>query len=164
MGWTANVTGQMAERIVWLALSRPVAGRYGRSLFRATFLGDKHPVVDLLVETLGARGEVRGLFFAQVKGTTVARPGTSRIQISISPESFNHLVSYPVPTYVVAVDVVRGKPYITAAHRRRRRWTSGIPTRYSLQDDESMIRLYREVDSFWRGRRRTLTRTEFRDG
>jgi hypothetical protein len=108
--------------------------------------------VDLLVEALSARGEVRGFFFAQVKGTAQSVSGT-RLPIGLSPDAFNRLVGYPAPTYLVVADVRMGQSYVVAAHRRRTRWLSSVGRELPLHSDATRIALYREVVGFWTGRR-----------
>jgi hypothetical protein len=160
---TPDQIGRLAELVAATDLSRPVMGRYHRPLFRATWLGDKYPAVDFLVDVLGRKDTSLGFFFAQVKGTAPARAQAARLSIDVPRERFNQLVRLPVPTYLIGVDVNAEVSYLVAAHRSRRARVSGMTKAYCLRDDAVKIGLYREVLGFWQANKATLQRTGFKD-
>ena len=160
---TTDQIGRLAELVAATDLSRSVTGRYRRPLFRATWLGDKYPAVDFLVDVLGRDDASLGFFFAQVKGTAAASAGTARLSIDVSRERFNQLVRLPAPTYLIGVDVSAETSYILAAHRRRAARVSSMTKAYCLRDDAVKIGLYREVLGFWQANRPTLRQTGFKD-
>lgn len=158
---TSDQIGKLAEYTAAMDLVWPL-GRRARALFRATHLGEKHPTVDFLVEILGRRGQVRGFFFVQVKGTTRGSADAVRLPVAISPDEFNRLVEYPAPTYVVVVDVFTGASYIAGAHLPRTSWISSVARDFPLRSDATRIALYREVARFWRTQPTPML-TEFLD-
>ena len=159
---TSDQIGHIAEGAADADLSFPVSQPDERVIFKATYLGDKHPAVDFLVDILAPDAKSRGYFFAQVKGTTRAIPAT-RIPIAVPADEFNRLVELPAPTYLIGVDVRSRSTYIVAAHSRRGTAVSSITRDFPLGRDAVKLALYDEVAEFWEVNRRKPWHTRFRD-
>jgi hypothetical protein len=160
---TSDQIGRYAEVLAEKDLSRPVKGRYGRPLFRATPLVDKYPTVDFIVDALGADDYSLGFFFVQVKGTAEGATSRNRLQVRVPVDRFNQLVRIPAPTYLIGVDVGTESTYLVAAHRRRTAPVSSMTTAYRLADEGVIIDLYKEVVAFWKSNRPILQQTRFKD-
>ena len=156
--------GDLGELLAAATLSRPVAGRFNRPLFRATALGGTYPTADFLVDLLAADGTAIGLFLAQIKATYVETRTRTRLPISVPARKLNDLVRLPVPTFLIGVDVRSETSYVVAAHRTRRRAVSSIPNTYSLSDDSVRIHLYKEVQLFGIAAKRIPQQTRFHHG
>jgi hypothetical protein len=159
---TPDEIGRIAEVVTDEDFSKPVQDGQ-RVLFRTTRLGDKYPTFDFLVDILGLDHRPRGVFFAQVKGTTRAPPASARIPVAVGADDFNRMVEAPVPTYLIGVDVNRRVTYIVAAHRRRSARVSSITRAFPLGSDAVKLALHGEVAEFWKANRRTHWNTRFRD-
>ena len=160
---TNDQIGRLAELIAAKDLSRAVRRSYRRPLFRATFLGEKYPTVDFIVDVLDHRDRSLAFFFVQVKGTAGANASSGRIPVDVAAERFNLLVRIPAPTFVIGVDVVAETSFLVAAHRSRKSNVSSITKAYCLSDDEVKIKLYEEVLAFWRLNRPILQQSQFKD-
>lgn len=160
---SSDQIGRLAEFVAAVDLSRTVRRHYRRPLFRATFLGEKYPTVDLIVDALDHHDQSLAFFFVQVKGTSTAVPGASRLPIDIDAVKYNRLVRLPAPSFVIGVDVPAETSYIAAAHAVRPAGVSSIAKTYCLGEDRIKIKLYKEVLGFWKVNRPFLQRTEFKD-
>jgi Domain of unknown function (DUF4365) len=115
---TPDQIGRLGERIVETAFSRPVE-KYQRNLFRPTFLGDKYPSVDYLVDVVSASNETVGFFFVQVRSTIQEGTSETRLRIKVDAAKYRRLVALPIPTYLVGVDLNREAAFIVAAAKRK---------------------------------------------
>lgn len=109
-------------------------------MFRTTYLGDKYPAVDFLVDLVGKTDRPRGFFFIQVKGSTTSSPVAARLTIDVAKERFNTLAGLSAPTYLIGADLVAGTPYVVAANRRRRSRVSSISKAFPLTADWVILR------------------------
>ena len=159
---TTGQSGDFGELLAQVHLSRPVAGRYRRALFRPTALGGTYPTVDLIVDVLDPEGEPTGFFFAQVKATQSASAGGARLSLTVAAERYVRLTRLPVPAYLIGVDVLGERSYVMAAAPPATATLPSIPRDYPLSDDRIRVALYREVAGFWAKRPRPR-RSEFRD-
>src|SRR6516162_8561794 len=89
--WTSFV-GDRGESIFELAIMD--YSRLPAPLFRPTFLGDKWPAVDFLVELTGVRG-MTPVFFVQVKSTARAI-ANNRLEVVLPPRRSYCLLAFPV--------------------------------------------------------------------
>lgn len=160
---TSDQIGTFAELLARTDLSRPVIGRYRRPLFRAVPLGDKYPVVDLIVDVLGPDDVAQGFFFAQVKGTAQPQRSDNRLPIAVDLEAYNRLVRVAAPTYLIGVDVLTETSYVVAAYRSRTVTVASMTRAFRLGDPPVRIALYREVHAYWRANKAILQRTRFKD-
>ncbi len=159
---TPDQIGDMGELLAALALSRPVLGRYRRSLFKPTYLGEKYPAADFLVDALSPQGEHVGFFFVQVKSTS--RPsGRRRLRLTADTDKLRRLARLPAPTYVVGVDTVSEAAYIAAAFGPHPLRSHSLTKQFPLSSDAVRIELYREVLGHWATRGRRPTETRFTD-
>lgn len=159
---TPDQIGHIAEAAADADLSYPVSSPRERVIFKPTYLGDKYPVVDFLVDILAPDSRPIGYFFAQVKGTTRTL-SAARLPITVSADGFNRLVAVPAPTYLIGVDVRSRSTYLVAAHTRRGRAVSSITRGFPLGHDAVKLALYEEVAEFWEVNGRKPWRTRFRD-
>jgi hypothetical protein len=160
---TSDQIGSFAELVATRDLSRPVGGKYRRPLFRVTSLGEKYPIIDLIVDVIAADDHSQGFFFVQVKGTTRATPTGVRLPVDVELDRYNRLVRVPAPTFLIGVDVISELTYLIAAHRTRTAPVSGMTKAFPLQDASVKIELYREVRAFWQANKPILQRTRFKD-
>ena len=98
-----------------------------------------------------------------VRRRCLRRPGGKRLPVDIDADRFNRLVRFPVPAFVIGVDLVTEASFLVAADRGRRARVPGITRAYPLADDRVKIGLYREVSAFWAAHKSLRTRTGFRD-
>lgn len=156
--------GDLGELLAAADLSRPVAGRFGRPLFRATSLGGKYPTVDFLVDLLADDDSTVGFFLAQVKATNlVAAPSRKRLPVTMPKGKLNELARLPVPAYLIGVDIRSETSYLVAVQRMRREPVSSITKAYNMAVDSVKIGLYEEVLSFWNAVKNVSFPTRFTD-
>ena len=113
-----------------------------------------------MVELVGA-GEITPFFFIQVKTTRegyTKRDG--RLKVKVSPEAMSRLRAYPAPTYVVGVDEMQEKGYITSANAGSPDVLASLPTTFEL-NCANLERLWHEVREYWRQRDVDLTDSVF---
>jgi hypothetical protein len=139
----SNAIGKRGESIFEVLLTKYIAQKK-RRLFDIAFLGDKFPTVDFYVELLNG-GATKAFFFASVKSTR--QPS---LNISVPFRELKELSRYDVPTYIFGIDEKRENGYLLFANplsllRRAVR----IPMRHRI-DDAALIKLYDEVNGFWR--------------
>jgi hypothetical protein len=160
---TSDQLGRYAEAVAWAAFVRPLARGTRAPLFRTTYLGDKYPTVDFLVDLVGPTDRPQGFFFVQVKGSASSPPAATRLAIDVPKDRFNALAALAAPTYLIGVDLVAGVPYVVVANRRRRSRVSSISKAFPLTDDSVKVALFREVLAFWKAHKPLLLRTGFKD-
>jgi hypothetical protein len=160
---TADEIGTLAEAVAAFALARPVGGRGGRALFRATYLGDKYPAVDYLIDVLGEDRQSAGFFFAQVKGTFTPPGAGGRLPVRVDATRYNRMVAIPAPTYLIGVDCGREEAFVVAATEPRPAGVPSVPTAFRLADEAVTIVLADEVLAFWQANRAILQHSRFRD-
>jgi hypothetical protein len=142
--------GSFGEMIAAMELSRAEKRKYSRTLFRAIYLGDKHPVTDYLVEALGPDSDVPGFFLAQVRSTMREPLSSSRLPIDMDVANYNRLARLCMPTYLIGVDLRAERAFIVAAKMPRKARVSSISAAFDLGDDSVKIKLYEEVCAHWR--------------
>lgn len=119
-GWPSVSSDVIGDRGQWhalLALTEPV-GKV-QTLFRPHFLGDKYPNIDVIVELVGAPGTFTPFFFAQVKATGQGLTPRGHLPVQVTADILDRLITYPVPTYIVAA-IPGGPthyPSLPATHR-----------------------------------------------
>lgn len=131
----------------WFQLNICRKGRSGRPLFRPTYLGDKWPTVDYLVEALGD-GDRGAFCFVQVKSSENANGGA--IPVTIGNEMLLRLRGVPAPAYIIGIDDVTESGYILSVNGHRGALRS-VPRTFPL-DLDNRERLWREVVGFWHER------------
>lgn len=143
-----DVVGERGEWLCQLALTRKVGGT---SLFLPRFLGEKWPVVDLLVDVRNPpAGGPRPFFFAQVKSTQQGYQPNGRLKIpSVAREAAQALAAYPVPAYLLGVDEPQGRVYIVAVQGT----IAGMSSMSAAHEltEARLERLRDEVVAFWAG-------------
>jgi len=160
---TNDEIGHAAEVVANLHLTRLVGPPFNRVLFRVVHLGAKYPTADYLVDALATGGTPLGHFFVQVKGTMTASTTAPRLTIDVERDQFNRLVRFPVPAYLLGVDIRAEQSYLVAACRRRRQAVSSVTKAFPLYGDAGKIALYREVAAFWATYRPTRRASRFHD-
>ena len=161
---TPDQIGRLGALIVEIGFSRPVLGKYKRGLFRPTFLGDKYPSVDYVIDVITPTGETVGFFFVQVRATMQEQASETRLGIKVDADKYERLVALPIPTYLIGVDLTQEAGYIIAASRPRNGGVSSITTKFDLTDDGVRERLYEEVCGFWSQYKKSNFQSEFHDG
>ena len=154
-----NAVGDRGEDIVKILLTR----RYGRTTprFRPTSMGEKHPAIDFMVELVGSVGSPTPLFFAQVKATSHGVDTRGNVNIRVRPHQMSSLVTYPAPTHIVGVDETAEEAFILAALSGGAMGLSSLPARHSLVDEQTLIRLFDEVERFWQAHAAPFTVSQF---
>jgi len=139
-----NELGQRGEALFYVLITKS----YGRMkpIFRPQFLGDKWPIVDFIVELVGA---ITLYFFVQVKTT---RDGytkrTNRLKVQVSADDMCKLASYPAPTYIIGIDEIKEEGYILSANGEWLNRVSSLPTAFPINKTNQDL-LYEEVNRFW---------------
>jgi hypothetical protein len=152
--------GNFGENLAIVCLSRPVRRNYQRPLFRPKRLGDKYPVVDLIVDLNLANQEYAGFFLAQVKATSKAKKTSPHLRLTIDLKKYNALAGVPIPTFLIGVDARREKAFVIAVARHRSQRISKIPKDNDLDNEEVRVRIYKYVREFWRNHRPLLLRAK----
>ncbi len=133
-----------------LMFSNPNGSR--RPLFHPVRLGDKYPTADLLVDLLDQESRTIGFFYVQVK--TASMDATGHLSVSVNRDEFNALVRLPIPAYFAGVglrdDGLDEELFLLPAHDERDHGFRVFPQTHSLREDETLVRLFEEVRSFWR--------------
>lgn len=155
-----NVLGQRGEGIATTILTRS-CGR-GHALFLPTFLGEKRPSLDFMVELIGAGGDITPYFFAQVKLTTLPFAGPrNRLQIRVRPNQIKALWSYQAPTYIIGIKDPEEEGFIIAAITGGVKSISSMPTTYPLALPQALEDLYDEVQRYWQSGSTVFSRSRF---
>ncbi len=117
-------------------------------IFRPYFLGEKWPVVDFIVELLGA-GPVIPYFFVQVKTTRAGyTQKEKRLKVSVAGEDIRLLASYPAPTYVVGIDEINRSGFLVSANGENLRSLSSLSTQFAINAAHRRL-LWEEVRDYW---------------
>jgi hypothetical protein len=151
----------LGDRGHWLfctLLTQPCPGR-NVPYFHPTFLGDKHPTFDFLVELVGSSA----YFFVQVKSTRQGYRGgrgNRRLRVNVDREDAQRMAASPIPAYVVGIDEPQGVGYLLSMNEPRQSGLGGLPTRHLLNCD-NLQRLRQEVRNFWASRNMVLTGSYF---
>ena len=132
------------------------------AIFRPQFLGDKWPVVDFLVELIGAE-KAAPYFFVQVKTTQTGYTNRDkRLRVKVEGRDFDRLAAYFAPTYVVAIDEPRELGYLISANGEWRQGMSSVSTQYPL-DHLNQGLLWQEVHEFWERSQLAGIKSKFTD-
>ncbi|MHA4810772.1 hypothetical protein ACX0G9_21880 [Flavitalea flava] len=96
-----NLIGKRGEGLFEAIITRffPEKG----ILFYPTFLGDKYPTVDFIVDLQLC--PFKAYFFASIKTTMLGYyTGGDRIKVNISNKEVTELCTYSVPVYIFGID------------------------------------------------------------
>lgn len=117
-------------------------------IFRPYFLGDKWPVVDFIVELLGAESATP-YFFVQVKTTRAGytRMG-KRLKVQVAAQEIRALAAYPAPTYIIGVDEIRKDGFLVSANGESTTTLSSLSTRFPISKATRAL-LWKEVRDYW---------------
>jgi hypothetical protein len=154
-GVAADVIGDRGQWLCCLLLTQICSGRE-EPYFRPTFLGDKHPTFDYLVELVDSDAY---FFFVQVKSTRQGyRKGESqkRLRVNVDRDDVRRMVNSPVPAYVMGIDEPQQVGYLLSMNEPRQAGLGGLPTRHLL-DCGNLLRLWQEVRNFWASRDMVLS-------
>ncbi|MCU0704256.1 MAG: hypothetical protein MUF18_09805 [Fimbriiglobus sp.] len=112
----ADVIGKRGEATVQRQLLSFFGG--SRPLFAPTFLGEKFPTFDLLVQLFEPQ-TTDAFFFAQVKATRRGvRPRSRTLPIDLDHARVTSALRFRVPSYLLSVDDLAEVVYVTAIDRR----------------------------------------------
>ena len=117
--------------------------------FRFTFLGDKYPTFDYLVELVGS--EAPSFFLVQVKSSRQGYRHTRsarHLRVNVDWEAVQRMITSPIPAYVVGIDEVREVGYLLSMNEPRQTGIGGLPAKYVLNCG-NLERLWHEVRNFW---------------
>lgn len=154
----SDVIGKRGEATVQRQLLSYFGG--SRPLFAPTFLGDKFPTFDLLVQ-LFEPPTAEAFFLAQVQTTRQGvRPRSRLLPVELDRTRVASALRFRVPSYLLSVDDLAEAVYVTAIDRRLSGGVAAVPTTHPL-DAANGRRLWDEVESFWKGVRRRRARSHF---
>lgn len=143
----ANTIGDRGEQLAVLALTD--YEHFDAPLFDVTFLGEKWPVSDCLVELVGPR-QIRPFFIAQIKSTRAAlAPHARRLRITIDRRKLRLLNQIPGPTYLIGVHEPSRRVFIHSVHPGVKQSLSSIPLAFELKP-ANLRTLFEEVRTFWK--------------
>jgi hypothetical protein len=135
-------------------------GKRGESIFSAkiskgflldpSFLGDKYPAVDFIID-VNSNGQ-KIFFFVSVKTTSKPKysPKTNRLKIHVNKEQLRRLKKFKIPTYIVGLDEKRETAYIVSVDGITSKTISSIPTKFSIGNKKNIITLVDEVKDYWK--------------
>jgi hypothetical protein len=155
-----NMLGKRGEAIATTILTRS----HGRdpALFEPVFLGEKRPTIDLMVELIGAGGDITPYFFAQVKLTSLPLVGKGgRLPIRVRARQMQALWRYPAPTYVIGIKDPEEQGFIFAAVTGGVTALSSMPTTYPLALPQTLQDLYDEVRHYWQSGSTVFSQSRF---
>lgn len=147
---STNSTGDLGEILAQLHFSRPLKTGAQLPLFRPSHLGEKYPIIDLIVDVLDGNENSIGFFFVQVKATTKAATSSKTLPVEIDLIKYNRLAGMPAPTFLVGVDTKAEKVYLVSALKPASKAFSSICKKYDLLDDSVRVALHKEVAGYWR--------------
>jgi hypothetical protein len=154
----ADAIGKRGEATVQRQLLSFFGG--ARPLFAPTFLGDKFPTFDLLVQ-LFEPPTSEAFFFAQVKTTRQGvRPRSRTLPTELDQARVASALRFRVPSYLLSVDDLAEMVYVTVIDRRLSGGVKAVPTAHPLNAANAR-RLWDEVELFWKGVRRQRARSHF---
>ena len=139
--------GDRGQSLFCLQMTQVCPGRT-EPYFRLSFLGDKHPTFDYLVELVGTEPY---FFFAQVKAMRLGyrqQGSNRRLRVNVAKEDVQRMVASPIPAYAFGIDVPLQLGYLLSLSGQRNAGLGGLPTRYTL-DCNNLQRLWQEVQTFW---------------
>lgn len=117
-------------------------------IFRPYFLGEKWPLVDFIVELLGA-GDTTPYFFVQVKTTWAGyTQKEKRLKVGVSGDAVRLLASYPAPTYVVGIDEIQRSGFVISANGECLRSLSSLSTQFAVNTANRRL-FWEEVREYW---------------
>lgn len=160
---SSNQIGRRGEVLVESEFLRPVYHGWNRPLFRAIHLGDKYPIVDYIVDLLDARERTTGFFYVQVKATDRDASGRRRLPVRCDKLKYNALISLPIPTYLVGVNLFDDTLFVRAACRSRTQRLTSMTKSHSLATDSVKVTLYKEVRSYWKTHRIRMWKSALKD-
>lgn len=146
MGINKDALGDRGEAIFRVLITEfdSVSG----PIFRPYFLGEKWPVVDFIVELLGA-GSTTPYFFVQVKTTRAGyTQKEKRLKVSVAGDDIRLLASYPAPTYVVGIDEINRDGFLVSANGENPRSLSSLSTQFAITS-ATRRQLWEEVKDYW---------------
>jgi hypothetical protein len=148
--------GVRGEAILTVALTEPVSGKI---IFRPSFLGDKWPLADVVVELVD--GPTAGAFFMiQSKATTLGytKNAPRRIRAAIKKVHLVGLAKFKIPTYVVGINSVDRRAFLVSTIGAHHKGASSLICAYEI--DEVVLKgLWDEVADFWKTASVTLKST-----
>lgn len=154
--------GRRGETIFSLLVGKFCGAGGTIPLFEARFLGEKAETIDFLV-SLVEPTHPGACLFVQVKSTLTGYNGVGKdrkLKVRVSKSEVEKLRKLVVPTYVVGIDVVKERGYITAITQATTGGINGLPTRYPL-NCRSLRALWKEVDACWTARPTALIASIF---
>lgn len=130
---TTNIIGGAGENLTALRLEKD-------GYFKVYFLGEKAPIEDFLLEILDETHPYHCLL--QVKTTSIkdCYLQNGNIMTPIPEEKLKKLVSRPLPTYVVGVDLEEEIVYMASAFDYNKKYPS-IPTYFKLDNHNKDLRI-----------------------
>jgi hypothetical protein len=141
-----NMIGKRGEILFSFLISQP--GERGVYCLDPSFLGDKYPTIDFIVDLLNYPGK-RSFFFASVKATQRGMDGEQRLRVQVSKQDLGRLQSFGVPVYLFGVDETGEQVYFLCANNLdATQDLRGMPTRHLLTA-ASVEKLWQEVGEFW---------------
>lgn len=115
--------------------------------FRITFLGEKWPHTDFLVELTGSH-PVRPYFFVQVKATSRGFTSTRRLNVQLTAKTLKEMIKFPAPTYFVGIDEKKENGYILAVRQGGTKSFGSMPMKHPLSKKNLQL-LKNEVLDYW---------------
>ena len=141
--------GERGENLITMLLTQKTSEGY---LFRAAFLGDKWPTVDIYAEVIG---ETPRMFcFFQIKTTTLGySKKQNQLKVQVSRKDLTELGNYCAPTYLIGVDlneeeILASSVYVQNIKGSYEQGLSAMNTSFIL-NDARLIALKNEVVKFW---------------
>ncbi|NET55147.1 MAG: DUF4365 domain-containing protein [Symploca sp. SIO2E6] len=155
-----NALGQRGEAIFTVLMTEFHSA--SGPIFKPQFLGDKWQHIDFIVELVGARSVIP-YFFAQVKTTqTGYTKKLNRLKVKVSQEQVSALALYPAPTYIIGIDEIAEKGYVTSANGEHLTSLSSLSTEFPINKPNREI-LWQEVNDFWNRYKQTCLISQFHD-
>jgi hypothetical protein len=141
-----DALGQRGEIIFSVLISKFHSS--GEPLFIPQFLGDKWPLVDFIVELVGA-GSTVPYFFVQVRTT---REGYTkkdkRLKVSVPAQKVRLLALHPAPTYIAGIDEINEAGFIVSANGEHLKGMSSMSTAFPINTSNREA-LWNEVKDYW---------------
>lgn len=139
--------GERGESIFKVLVARDIPG-VGR-LFRPSFLGDKHSLIDFHVDLSSV--ERPAFFHASIKATTQGYTfAKDRLKVTISKSDKISLARCVVPVYLFGIDEKKELGYLASANDVNSRLIGYNLSVIYPMSDANLLQLHKEVDEFWR--------------
>lgn len=142
-----NNIGERGENLVRLRLLK-------YNIFNVYFLGDKAPIVDILLEINDKRKPYLGL--AQIKSTEQENCYTEngRMKTPVPKEKLLSLINRPLPTYVIGADLNNEIIHIAPAFDKTINYSSIPPNlvldnKYPEQYKANLEKLCNDITNYW---------------